>query len=118
MAGDLSFDNVFLVDSEKIYFIDVEFYQLYDQIKRDVPGTSGFWCHDYSGKQATIYAFFAIWYYLVNPKEYSILLSAKEISNESNLYKFQDVCEEVKEIINMSNYSLMLKRIKNILEEE
>ena len=113
--GDLSPDNIILSSNGEISLIDVEYYRFHQQEIPHALGTSGFWCSKYSDNHATIYAFFALWYYLSFPSEYQKLLLKQEPMYDCNIERYQSICEDMPAIIEIKDYKTILKILRDYI---
>lgn len=63
----------------------------------------------------TIYAFFALWYYLSFPSEYQKLLLKQEPMYDCNIERYQSICEDMPAIIEIKDYKTILKILRDYI---
>lgn len=115
LIGDLSPDNIILGDSMELSLIDLEYYTFYSQSNSDFPGTPGFWCKEYTGQKAVLYAFFSIWYYLTFPQEYFEISSLNTNMYDCSIGKYKSICKEAIDVIELDSYDQALDQLHTLL---
>ena len=114
--GDLSLDNIILGEDGTVSLIDVEYYRSYQHSENHIPGTAGFWCRDYSGNQAVIYAFFSLWYYLTFPYEYNRFMQEEKNMYINRLQEYQKICSEAACIMAMEDHGSAISALHTYLK--